>query len=126
MEELHEAPPIDKLVTSTSINLASSFPPISGVPPRQSQAGEKCDSLVPFGSIWYLDVPGGSLPHFGQVDVSEKSQLQDYETGLRQFAQVSFAGDVRSPRSVRSSVQHRRSTGVSAEAINHPQKVCPK
>eukprot|EP00438_Fugacium_kawagutii_P008010 Skav209161 [mRNA] locus=scaffold1137:244573:247113:- [translate_table: standard] len=33
LKELQHEAPIDKLMTSTSINLAASFPPVSGVPP---------------------------------------------------------------------------------------------
>eukprot|EP00435_Cladocopium_sp_Y103_P070694 s112_g35.t2 len=66
LKELHEAPPIDKLVTSTSINLATSFPPATGRPPS------------------------------GRT------------------SQVSFAGDLRSPRI--SSHQPRRSTGFASES----------
>lgn len=37
LKELHETPPVDKLITSTSINLAASFPPVVGIPQRASQ-----------------------------------------------------------------------------------------
>jgi len=67
LKELHEAPPIDKLATSTSINLASSFPPVSGAP------------------------------------LSAR------------VSQVSFAQDVRSPRSSHTS-HPRRSTGFASES----------